>query len=290
LDEGSEIIYGRRIKILKKHDPGFIIIGDDGVEVMAQKIILATGGVTYKNTGSSGDGFDMARNFGHTVTELRPGLAPLKVKESFVKDLQGLSFEEVRLTYFVAGKKKVSQPGDILFTHFGLSGPMVLDISGALLRLVENEKEVKLIIDFKPEIKEDELEKKLSDRFFHGGSTKLKNIMSDIIPGRMAIVFLESLSILPDKLSSQVTKSERLSIAHNLKAFTLTVIGSLPMDEAMVTQGGIFLKEINPRTMESKIVPGLYFAGEMIESAGVSGGYNLQQAFSTGYLAGETRV
>ena len=213
---------------------------------------------------------------------------PLKTRDSFAACLQGLSFTGARITIHDGGKKNISDCGDILFTHFGLSGPLVLDISGDVAALLLTRSEVKITIDFCPDIKREELEKELTVAIDSRGNTRIKNLIGAIVPKRMAPVFLSRLNIDAQKKSGQINKKERSAIVDNLKALPFTISGSLPLDEGMVTAGGISSKEINPRTMESKIIPGIFFVGEVIEPRGLSGGYNLQQAFSTGYLAGES--
>lgn len=282
-------VFNKRVISVERRDGCFVLAVQGKEYFKAKKVILSTGGITYMATGSSGDGLNMAKRLGHTITDLSAGLVPLKIKESFIKELQGLSFNNARITFQRDNKKTVSETGEIIFTHFGLSGPLVLDISGNIARLLKNHKEIKIAVDFKPGYKREELEDMLFKKIIASGRAQIKSFMESLLPKRMAPVFLSLLNILPEKIISQISKHERSVIINNLKAFPLTVNGSLPMDEAMVTCGGVSMKEINPRTMESKIVPGLYFAGEIIESAGESGGYNLQQAFSTGYLAGEER-
>jgi hypothetical protein len=174
-----------------------------------------------------------------------------------------------------------------MFTHFGVSGPLVLDLSGEVTALLEKHKEVILHIDLKPGLRDEQLESKLLHKFLTKGHSLLKSIMKDILPARMIPVFLMVARVGPLKTANQITKPERLSIVKLLKGMPLTIVGSLPIEEAMVTDGGVSTLEIDPRTMESKIVEGVYFAGEIIDGAASSGGYNLQQAFSTGYLAGE---
>jgi predicted Rossmann fold flavoprotein len=289
-ENGVKVCFGRRITAVEPKEDIFVLIDQDKVCLTAKKVIIATGGVSYQVTGSTGDGLDMAKRLGHGITELTPGLVPLKVKESLVKDLQGLSFDNVRIAFHEGSKKITSESGELLFTHFGLSGPLVLDTSARVSKLLAKQKEVELTIDFMPDIKRPDLEKNLLERFSRNGRAKVKNVLSEMVPGRMAPVFLVHLGILPEKIASQVGRKERETIAGGFKAFALTVNDGFPIDAAMVTCGGVDLKEIDPRTMGSRIVPGLYFAGEVIESAGSSGGYNLQQAFSTGYLAAQASL
>lgn len=289
LKENKVIIdYNQRILSIKKENNYFILTTDNNDLILAKKVIISTGGISYKATGSTGDGLTIARQLGHTITELTPALIPLKIKETFIKDLQGLSFTNVQITTINASKKIISEIGDILFTHFGLSGPLILDISSNIVLLLKHNKEIKITIDFQPNIKSANIENKLNDQISKHGNISIGAIIEKTLPKRMVPIFLLILNILPQTKLSQISKKQRLLIANSLKAFPLTITGHLEIDKAMVTQGGVSIKEINPRTMESKIVPGVYFAGEIIEICGTSGGFNLQQAFSTGYLAAES--
>lgn len=287
-DNKVEIKYKARLRDIKKKKEGFVLDIDGSDAITAKKVILALGGASYKDTGSTGEGFHIAKRLGHTIAPLRGALVPLKTKEEWVRDLQGLTLKNARVV-FIAGKKKIiSEVGELIFTHFGVSGPLILDLSGAVISLLEEHKEVGLLIDLKPGIKCIEMENKLLREFKERGGKEIKNILADMLPFRLTPVIMKLIGVNGQKRASQIGKEERRSLAVILKALPLTVTGALPLEEAMVTCGGVSKNEINPRTMESKIMPGLYFAGEMIEGAAASGGYNLQQAFSTGYLAGES--
>jgi len=251
-------------------------------------VIIAAGGASYKDTGSSGEGFQIAKTLGHKIIALRPGLVPLKTKEEWAKDLKGLTLKNISVV-FTAGKKKIcSDVGELLFTHFGVSGPLILDLSHEVVALLEEHKEVNLFIDMKPGIKPDEMEDKLLREFKERGAKEIKNMLAGLLPLSIVPVIIRLASLNANKKVHQISKEERRLLAKILKALPLTITGALPIEEAMVTCGGVSKNEINPRTMESKVVPGLYFAGEIIEGGAPSGGYNLQQAFSTGYLAGES--
>lgn len=286
-DNTVRILYNTRIAAIEIKGGSFTLIFKDGFSICSKKVIIATGGASYGATGSTGDGFVIARHMGHKIIPLKGALVPLKTKERWVKDLQGLALENVRISFNADGKKIVSDIGEIIFTHFGISGPLVLDLSGSLVPLIEENKEVAASIDLKVALTREGLEKKLIGKFVSEGNFKIKNLMQDMLPKRMVKTFLSVSCIMPEKTANQITRQERNTIINNLKAFPLTVSGSLTIDDAMVTAGGVSRKDINPRTMESRIIPGLYFAGEVIEGAAPSGGYNLQQAFSTGYLAGK---
>ena len=284
---GVEIIYGASVSAIKKITGGFVISIAGKEDCSVKKVIIATGGASYKATGSTGDGFRLAKELGHEIAPLRAELVPLVTEEEWVKDLQGLGLENIRIT-FSSGKKMIESPiGELMFTHFGVSGPLVLDLSGEVTALLEEGKEVALHIDLKPGLREEQLESKLIHKFTSKGHSMMKNIMKDVLPNRLIPVFLKIAGVPEGRMSNQVTKDERKVIMKLLKALPLKIKRSLVIEEAMVTGGGVSIKEIDPHTMESKIVKGLYFAGEVIEGAAPSGGYNLQQAFSTGYLAGD---
>ncbi len=286
-DNNVTIIYKLRLTDIIKKDGIFQLDFENKYSLKAKKVVLATGGVSYKATGSSGDGFRLAKKLGHTIIPLKPGLVPLKTKELWVKKLQGLTLKNICLTFEYGKKKIVSDIGELLFTHFGVSGPLILDLSNKIVCLLGEYQEVRLFIDLKPGLKPEQIENRLLNEFKAKGHTELKNVMKGLLPQKLIPVFINLLGLDPEKKANQIAQQERRLIMHLLKALSLTIIGSLPLEEAMITDGGISTKEINPRTMESKIIPGLYFAGEIIDGCASSGGYNLQQAFSTGYLAGE---
>jgi len=282
-----KMIYRANVTTVKKEKDVFVLKIDSNEKIFAKKVILTTGGLSFKETGSTGDGFRIAKRLGHNITSLKSALVPLKTEEKWVKDLQGLSLRNVSITIKYGKKKLKSSVGELMFAHFGLSGPLILDLSGKILSFLEKHKKISIFIDLKPGLDLEKLNNKLLREFKEKGTTKLKNLLKDLLPGRLIDVFLYLASLDPDKECSQVTQKERQSMVSFLKEMPLKIIGSLPVDKAMVTSGGISTKEINPRTMESKIISGLYFAGEIIDGSAKSGGYNLQQAFSTGYLAGE---
>ena len=282
-----DVRYKVRIRELRRDGEEFIM-DTDGGPVTVKKVILATGGASYKDTGSTGDGFQIAQTLGHTILPLEPGLVPLKTKEAWVKEVQGLTLKNIRLV-FVAGKKKIrSDVGELLFTHFGVSGPLILDMSADIVRLLSKENQMNLLIDLKPGIDSSEMENKLLREIKERGGREIKTMLAGTVPLKLAPLILRLADIEAHKKVHQMNKEDRRKLANILKELPLTITGSLPLEEAMVTCGGVSIKEINPRTMESRIVPGLYFAGEVIEGGAPSGGYNLQQAFSTGYLAGES--
>ncbi len=282
-----DVRYKVRIREIRKDGEDFIL-DTDGGPVTAKMVILATGGASYKDTGSTGDGFQIAQALGHAILPLKPGLVPLKTKETWVKEVQGLTLKNIRLI-FVAGKKKItSDVGELLFTHFGVSGPLVLDLSADIVQLLSEEGQMNLLIDLKPGIDKTEMDDKLLREIKEHGGREIKTMLAEALPLKLAPLILRLVEIDLHKKVHQMNKDDRRKLAKILKELPLTIAGSLALEEAMVTVGGVSIKEIDPRTMGSRIIPGLYFAGEVIEGGAPSGGYNLQQAFSTGYLAGES--
>ncbi len=287
LENKVDVNYNARtVKIdIKKNK--FSLILENNTCIYSERIIMATGGISYKKTGSSGDGFKMLKKLNHTIQFLKPALVPLIVKEKFAKDLKGLTLQGVKVVYHKDRKKIKSELGDILFTHFGVSGPLVLDLSRDIVFCLQFQKKLEIFIDLKPEYKIEELEKILITEFNIKGALKLKNILKQFLSNRLVETILSLSAIHPNRKGNQTSNEERRTVLRLIKGLPLTVIGSLSIENAMVTDGGVSIDEINSKTLESKIVPGLYFAGEIIDGCGPCGGFNLQQAFSTGYLAGK---
>lgn len=257
----------------------------NGAVIKADSVILASGGASYPGTGSTGDGYDMARKLGHTITPLRPSLVPLLTTEKWVSRLQGLSLKNVSITMFdKKGKKIISDFGEMLFTHFGVSGPIILSASRHIMQY--DYKDVRLVIDLKPALDEEKLDARIQRDFEKYSRKQFKNSLDDLLPQKMIPLVIELSQINEEKPVNQITRAERRAIARLIKSFTLTISGSRPISEAIVTAGGISTDEINPSTMESKIVKGLFTAGEVIDVDGYTGGFNLTIAFSTGYVAG----
>lgn len=248
--------------------------------------IIATGGVSYPVTGSTGDGLRFARDLGHTVTALHPSLVPLTVKEDWPKRLQGLSLKNVCLTASVHGKIKYCEQGEMLFTHFGISGPLVLRMSSVLAGA--DWPQVKINLDMKPALNEEQLDARLLRDFGEAPRKQLQNLLPALLPSRMAELFPALCSVNGAKQAAQITAAERARIVGQLKSLPLTVTGTRPMEEAIVTCGGVSVKEISPATMMSKKVRGLFFAGEVMDVDAFTGGFSLQIAFSTGALAGNS--
>jgi len=253
--------------------------------INAGKFILAVGGKAYPITGSTGDGYSWVKEAGHTVINIKPALVPIGIREDWIKDLQGLSLKNVQINIFQNGKKQDSRFGEMLFTHFGLSGPIVLDASKKIGELLKSG-EVMIEIDLKPALDFIQLDKRLQ-RDFEGNRKKdFKNYLPELLPQKMVGTFLKLSKIDPHKKLHFISKEERKNILHLLKEMKMTVTELMGYDQAIITSGGISTREIDSKTMQSKIVENLYFAGEIIDLDGPTGGYNLQICWSTGYAAG----
>ena len=264
--------------------------------IKCNKVILATGGKSYPGTGSTGDGYEIAKKLGHTITKIVPSLVPLEAKEDSLevcKKLQGLSLKNVNVKFMDTEKNKVIYEdfGEMLFTHFGLSGPTILSGSAHLLRYKNLEEllksgKIKIIIDIKPALSIEKLDERILRDFSTEKNKMFKNSLDALLPKKMIDTIVELSNINPNKKVNEITKKERENLVNLLKKFEITIKGFRPIEEAIVTAGGVTIKEINPKTMESKIINGLYFAGEIIDVDAYTGGFNLQIAYSTGYTAG----
>lgn len=255
-------------------------------DVSFDAVIVATGGVSYPITGSTGDGHKFAAGNGHTVTELKPSLCPLLCREKWCANLAGLSLKNVTATLESDGKKVYKEMGEMLFTHTGVSGPLILTASSVLANL-KNANNVKLYIDLKPALSDEQFDRRLIRELEEGNLKEIKNILPKIYPSSLVPVILELSKVDGYKKANVISASERKEILKVTKNLELTVTGTASFDEAIITKGGISLKEVNPSTMESKIVKNMYFAGEILDLDAQTGGYNLQIAWSTGHLAGE---
>lgn len=257
----------------------------DGRQLDAESIIVAAGGLSYPQTGSTGSGYQLARQCGHTISELKPALVPLEVEEDWVSELQGLSLKNTSLTVHNLKSQIVYRDfGEMLFTHFGVSGPMVLSAS-SIMQDMEKEKYT-LKIDLKPALSSEQLDKRIQRDFLKYSRKIFSNSLDQLLPKKLISVIIKLSGIPADKPVNQITKEERESLRELIKNLSLSVKGFRPLEEAVVTSGGVAVKEVNPSTMESRIVKGLYFAGEVLDVHGDTGGFNLQIAFSTGYTAG----
>lgn len=262
----------------------------DGKLYKGDAVIVTTGGASYPGTGSTGDGYEMARKIGHEVEPLLPSLVPLELEEDWVKELQGLSLRNVRV-YLMAEEKAVADMfGEMLFTHFGVSGPVILSLSRPAARLLAEGNFVELMIDLKPALSFDQLDARIVRDFEKYQRKEMKNALKDLLPGRLIAPVLDGAYIEPDRLVNSITREERHRLAKVLKGLIVTVTKTRPIAEAIVTAGGISVKEVNPKTMESKLVKNLYFAGEVLDVDGFTGGFNLQAAFSMGAAAGNWSV
>ena len=300
-DDASEVIDAliKKLAILgvevKTNSPVKEILAENkkivGVVVVnkifkADNYILATGGASYPATGSSGDGFKFARRLGHTVTEILPALVPLEVEEDFVRDLQGLSLKNVRVKLLAEGKKIAEQFGEMLFTHFGVSGPIILTLSGQAAKLLAAKKFVELEINLKPALTPEQLDARILRDFEKFRGKIVKNALIELLPSKLIPVVLD-LSYLPEeKRVDEITLAERRRLIEILRGLPLTITKTRPIAEAIVTSGGISIKEIDPRTMRSKVVENLYIVGEVADIDGFTGGFNLQAAWSMGNTAG----
>lgn len=253
----------------------------------ADAVVIATGGKSYPATGSTGDGYILAAQAGHTITDIRPSLVPIVTEESWVKDLMGLSLRNVELSVVAKNKVQAKMFGEMMFTHFGITGPIVLSLSHTVGKLMrkKNIGTIGLDINLKPALSPETLDKRLQKDFELYSKKQLINGMKDLLPSRLIPLIIELAGIDPQKPINQISKEERQQIGYMLQHMPLTVKGLRPVEEAIVTAGGISLKEFNPKTMESKLVKGLYGVGEVLDIDAFTGGYNLQAAFSTGYVA-----
>ncbi|MBF0217605.1 MAG: NAD(P)/FAD-dependent oxidoreductase, partial [Candidatus Omnitrophica bacterium] len=274
------------LEIISEKERLFSVKAVNGSIATFDRVILATGGVSYPETGSTGDGYKMAERLGHTIIPPRPALVAVIVKENYPASLMGLSLSGISLTIFNDTRKIFSGKGDLVFTAKGVSGPLVLSNSGMISERLSRNAKLSLSIDQFPEIPRDKFDRTLSDHLTASSSKNARNAMRELVPERLAELFLDISGISGGKISNQITRKERMALSSLLKDLHLTIIGTLPIREAMVTRGGVSLKEIDPKTMASRIVKGLYLAGEVIDIDGDTGGFNLQAAFSTGYLAG----
>ena len=253
----------------------------------ADAVVIATGGKSYPATGSTGDGYILAAQVGHKITDIRPSLVPIVTEESWVKDLMGLSLRNVELSVVAKNKVQAKMFGEMMFTHFGITGPIVLSLSHTVGKLMrkKNIGTIGLDINLKPALSPETLDKRLQKDFDLYSKKQLINGMKDLLPSRLIPLIIELAGIDPQKPINQISKEERQQIGYMLQHMPLTVKGLRPVEEEIVTAGGISLKEFNPKTMESKLVKGLYGAGEVLDIDAFTGGYNLQAAFSTGYVA-----
>jgi len=254
----------------------------DGKKYACDAVVLATGGVSYPQTGSRGDGHKMAKKLGHTITPLLPSLVPFSIKEEFCRNLSGLSLKNVGFKIKDGNKTVYEDFGEMLFTHFGISGPIVLSASSH----IKNPASMQAVIDLKPALDNETLDKRLIRELTEFSNKDFANSLSTLLPSKLIETIISLSGIDRHKKCRDITKEERNAFCNLLKNFTLNIVSFRPIAEAIVTSGGVSTNEINPKTMESKKIKGLYFAGEIIDVDAYTGGYNLQIAYSTGYVAG----
>jgi len=289
-DNKVKIIYSSEVSdiVCKGKKIGKLTLqGPEGTtEIKAKNYILSTGGKSHPLTGSAGSGYKLAEKLGHTIINPLPALSPIKLKDAWIKNLQGIDLSDIKVSVLQNGKKQFQEEGEIMFTHFGISGPAILNISGRVGELLAKG-EVKICLDLFPLLNPEELAKGFEDilKKYHGKT--IKNILSIFVPERMAEVLLDILAIDKTKVANNMTKADRGIVLKILKNFELTILEVLGFEGAMATKGGISLKEIDHNTMRSKIIGNLFFSGEIIDIDGKTGGFNLQNCWSTGHLAGE---
>lgn len=281
---GVHVHLHTEVKRIYQSDGQFCLELSDAGDVRADKVIVATGGISYESTGSTGDGYRFAEHFGLKMTEPCPSLVPFNIKEEFVKELQGLSLKNVSIR-ILDGKKVLYEAfGEMLFTHFGVSGPLILTASSTCARKIR-EKQLKLILDLKPALTMEQLDARVRREFEDARNKQFKNVIPAFFPAKLVPVMLNLSGIAPDKKANEITREERQSFLRCMKELELTVTGLRGYNEAIITKGGVSVKEVNPATMESKKVPGLYFVGEVLDVDAVTGGFNLQIAWSTAVAA-----
>lgn len=282
-DNNVELMLNTNVHSVEVQDEKFVVKTNSG-DMTFDKLVIATGGKSYPSTGSTGDGYIFAKELGHNITKIRPSLVPIEVKEDWIKDLQGLSLKNVTLSAYAKKKLLYKEFGEMIFTHYGISGPIVLSISNYLYRYVNDG--IRLLIDLKPALDNKKLDDRILRDFELNNNKKIKNSLDDLLPQKLIPVTIFLTGIDPEKTVNQITREERLKLLEFIKGFPISFKSFRPIEEGIVTSGGVDTKEINPSTMESKIISGLYFAGEVIDVDALTGGYNLQIAYSTGYLAG----
>lgn len=285
---GVEIRTGVNVQKITQKDGAFVLTCQDQDRTqtqITQKLILATGGLSAPATGSTGDGYHFAKSLGHTLTEtFYPSVVPLKTQEKWVKELQGVSLSDIGLTLKLGKRVLFIEIGDMIFTHFGCSGPVVLRASAHLTQLLKERPQ--LCLDMYPAETAKETDTKVVNLLNAHANKNMGNVLTEILPQRMVGTFLKLANIAPETKAHEIKKEQRQALVNKLKELPLTVIGNMGYAPAVTTAGGVLVKEINPSTLESKLVSGLYFAGEVIDVNAYTGGYNLQTAYSTGYLAG----
>jgi len=286
---GVQFIYKAKvINVLLSGDKVKAVRLENGRNIACDRVIFASGGASYSFTGSDASGINIAGKLGHSIVPLRPGLVPLDIKQNYPGRLEGLALRNIRLKFSDGKTQVVSEIGELIFTSSGISGPLVITLSGKVIDMFTQNKNVSVEIDLKPALSNEQLDNRLLREFKANAKKSIKNALKELLPLSLIKVFIDAAKIDLLKKCSQITQDERERIVSLLKGFRMNISGARPIEEGMVTRGGVSLKEINPRTMESRLIKGLYFCGEMIDVDADTGGFNLQAAFSTGYLAGES--
>lgn len=284
------ILLNTKVKnIVVKNNQFERILLEDNSSLSGDAVIIATGGLSYQTTGSTGDGYQFAKSIGHHIVDTQPSLVPLSIKEDYIKDLQGLSLKNVNVSIYASEKLIFSDFGEMLFTHFGVSGPLILSGSSYITKEMLK-KDISLKIDFKPALSYEQMDLRILKDFEENKNKVFKNSLDKLLPQKLIPIMIDYSKIPPNKKVNEITKSERLELIKCFKEFSLTILGKRSYNEAVITKGGINVKEIEPSTMQSKLAKGVYFAGEVLDVDAMTGGFNLQIAWSTGYLAGNSIV
>lgn len=284
--QGVKVHLNTKVKRIQTEEGQFrSVCLEDGTCLEGDACIIATGGFSYQTTGSDGDGYRFAGELGHTVTELRPGLVPMTAQEDYIPLLMGLSLRNVEAAVYDGRKKLYQEFGEMLFTHYGVSGPLMLSASSVVGKRLK-ERPLKLLIDLKPALSLEQLDQRILRDFEENRNRQFKNALGKLFPSKLIPVMTAIAPIDPEKKVHDISREERQAFAGLIKAFPVTLTGLRDYNEAIITQGGVKVKEVNPSTMESKLVKGVYFAGEVLDLDAVTGGFNLQIAWSTAYAAG----
>ena len=288
MDRNNVVVkLGQKVKSIiseEKEIKGVLL--ENGQEIFCDSLIICTGGMSYPDTGSSGDGYIFGKKLGHKIVEPTPSLVPLLTEGTTAQELQGLSLKNISVSVKIDEKKVFDDFGEMLFTHFGLTGPIILSSSFYVVPSLKKNKKIQISIDLKPALDEVALDKRLLRDFEKNTNKQFKNALDELFPGKLVPMMIKLSGINPEKQVNVITKEERKRLVKLIKSFDFIITGTRPVSEAIITSGGIDVKEINPKTMESKLIKGLYFAGEIIDLDAYTGGFNLQIAFSTGRMAG----
>lgn len=286
-DKGVTVKSGVTVEEVLVENGQVIGVRGNGERYLAPRVVLCMGGASYPATGSNGDGFRLARKLGHSVITPRPALVPLKTAEGWVKELQGLALRNVEASLWIGNKKQITEFGEMLFTHFGVSGPIILTLSRQAGDALRAGKQVELRINLKPALSSEQLDSRVQRDFQKYSNKQCKNALDDLLPQSLIPVIIRLSGINPEGVVHQISREERKSLVKLLQGLPLKITDTLSIETAIVTAGGVSVKEINPKTMASKCVEGLYWAGEVVDVDGITGGYNLQAAFAMGYRAGK---